>query len=162
MQELNKPINPFVNPLHVPYIEYITNTEFKHSELLTYGFEVEAETYMRLYVSKKRREFIFGTLSPKAREIFTLLLYVTNPEYQYTLLPFDKVQESFNGYSRRRYEDAIRELIKYSVIDIRSREDSSFWYNPIYFASDNRLNMFPQCKVKIKSVRVNPKPLDSL
>ena len=79
--KLSKPINPFVNALHIPYIEYVTNTEFKDSELHTYGFEVEAEDYMRLYVSKKRRNFIFGRYRDKAREIFMLILYSTNPEY---------------------------------------------------------------------------------
>lgn len=159
--QLTKPINPFVNSLHIPYIEYITNTEFKHSQLTTYGFEVEAEDHMRLYVGKSRREFIFGVLSDKARELFMLMLYCTNAEYQYTLLPYEKALDAFKKYSRRRFDDGIRELIKYSVIDIRSREDCSYWYNPAYFAADNRLSLYPECKVKIKSVRVNPKPLSS-
>lgn len=158
--QLNKPLNPFINALHVPYIEYVTDVKHVQGETKVYGFEAEADEHIRLYTSRVKREFIFNTLTDKARELYFMILYSLNREYDYVVFSYEKVQSLQKSYAIRRFADGMRDLIRYSVLDVKDKAADAYWYNPLYFSTGNRLKMFPQCKVKVKTTHVRMMELD--
>jgi len=145
-------INPFINTLYVPYKEIITSAK---DGAIESSYKIEAESYSRIYTSKARRDYIFNSLSMYARDMLMAMLYVTNYDYQYVILTYDKFKELYAAtdpnYGKRRYEDTIRELHKFSIIDCKDKERNQYWFNPVYFISGNRLNMFPECAVRVST-----------
>lgn len=148
---MQKIINPFINNLRVPYIEVIKSIKGTGDNTVVDSYKVEAEDYTRVYTSKSRREFIFS-LSMYARDLFIALHYFTHSEYKYVIITYEKVLELYSGkYGKRRYDDTIRELIKYSVIDIKDKEKGEYWYNPTYYSPTNRTKLFEECIYKIRT-----------
>lgn len=152
---INRTINPFINDLHIPYIEVIK----KGSKLGTLNevidsYEFEQIRHAKLFVSPETRNFIFSNLSMYARDMFLMLQYIINQNYTYVILTYEKIKQVYNDekYGKRRYDETIRELHKFAIIDLKSKEENSYWYNPIYFSSGDRLKMYPECKVKIQTL----------
>jgi hypothetical protein len=149
---INREINPFLNNLSVPYIEVIKTVKFINGELTKDSYELEAEQYVRLYSKKSNREFIFNELSIYARDMVLSIMYMINYDYQYIILNYDKFNKLHGGsYSRRRYDDTVRELHKKAVIDLKDKTHNQYWYNPALFAGGNRITMYPECMVKVST-----------
>jgi len=150
--QLNKLINPFINNLRVPYIEIIKKIPD------TYGgepeaYKVEAESYFRVYSSKHIRVFLYKELNMWARDMFTAIQYFTNSDYKYVIISYEKIVELYGeDYGKRRYDDTIRELIRFSIIDIKDRAENEYWYNPAYFSPTTRITLFEECLYKVKTV----------
>jgi hypothetical protein len=158
-----QPTNPFTAPLVVKYIKNVTDIipiKGKNSKIL-YGFETEAEDYTRMYTAKKYRDVILK-MTIYARDMFLTIQYFTNDSYEYVILSLDKIKELRHPekVSKRKYEDTIRELIRHDVISIRNKKDNSFWYNPRFYCAGNRLTMFEDRKLKLKTVYVTQKELN--
>lgn len=150
--QLNKTINPFVNGLTVPYKEFVTKLAPAEAGVQAFGFKVETTQHFRVYTSKARREFLFRELSVHARDLLSALQHFCNPDYKYVILTLKKMQDLCNvPLSKRRFDDTIRELVRKSIIDYKDKTAGEFWYNPAYFAAGNRLEMFPECAVKVSS-----------
>lgn len=143
-------INPFTIGLVIPYTEIITKYNDSKTED---SYKIEAESYTRVYTSKTRRLYLFSKLSMYARDMVLAMFYVTNYEYEYVILSYDKFKNLYSvsdpHYGKRRYEDTIRELHRYSIIDCKDKEKGQYWYNPAYFVTGNRLNMFPECAIRV-------------
>jgi hypothetical protein len=160
---MQKSVNPFINKLVVPYIQYIT--DIHKVTLLSddkYGYEVESEHFTRVYVSKEKRQFIFTQLSMYARDMLMAMQYFTHPSHETVILTHEKMQDLYGtAYSKRRFDDTIRELVKMAIIDYKDRKKGEFWYDPQFFASGNRLAMFEQCKVKVATKYSSVKKLSN-
>lgn len=152
---IDKAINLFKETLTVPVIKVIT--EFTDSEV-TASYDYESERYTRLYVSPAKRDFIYTNLSSDARDLLFLITQITNPDYEYTTIDYEKANEFIgknnSRYSRRKFETVLRELIRFAILDCKVQKLGQYWYNPNYFCSGNRINMFPN-NVKIVSTRVD-------
>jgi hypothetical protein len=150
----NKHINPFINNLVVPYIEYVTKIDI-HDETMEqkkFGFEVESQQHFRVYTNKTMREFLFRKLTIYARDLLSAIQHFTHPDYKYVILNQQKVEELYgHTISRRRYEDTVRELIRFAIIDCKDKSKDQYWYNPHYFSPNNRLTLFEECKLKVKT-----------
>ena len=161
--QLDKDINPFINSLRVPYIEFVTDRKFNEvkSDIESYGYEVEADKHCRVYSSVPIKVFLFQTLTMYARDLLLAIQHFTNTDYLYVIVSFDKIKELFGSQkvSKRRYEDTMRELIRNSVIDYKDKSHNQYWYNPMYFAPGSRLTLFKECKIKIKTEKVGQKLL---
>lgn len=159
---MQKYINPFIRTLRVPYIQYVTDIKhFVATGEEKYGFEVEQEAHVRLYTNKQHRQFVFG-LSMYARDMILAVQYFLNYEYEYVILTYTKMQELYGpDYKlvRRRYDDTLRELIKMAILDVKDRSKGEYWYNPEYFCPGNRLKMFEQCSIKVKTEVIEPRKL---
>lgn len=156
MQKIN---NPFTHTLVVPFIRYITDTSSLSSASVDeYGYDIEAESYTRLYNSKKHRDLIIK-LNTNEREMFLALHYFVQTGNDYLTLTYEKMAEFFPSakLSPRKYADTVRGLVKNNVIDLRSK--GVYWYNPVYLCAGSRVEMFPECSVK-KFTRISkPKKL---
>ena len=152
---INIEINPFIPSLEIPVIEVIT--EFTNNEV-TASYKYEAEKHSRLYISVAKRDLIYSTLSMYARDLLLLIMYITNFEYDYTVLTFEKVSENINKkdikYGKRRFEETVRELIRFAILSCKDKDKGYYWYNPNYFCSGNRINMFPN-NIKVILTKVD-------
>lgn len=160
---MQKAVNPFINSLIVPYIQYVTEIKsFTPIAGERYGYELETSEYVRVYTHKEIREFVFRKLSMYARDMLSACQYFVNPKYEYVIINYDKMQELYGpDYKlvRRRFDDTIRELIKMSILDVKDKAKSQYWYNPGYFCAGNRLKMYDQCKYKVMVKDVSPQKL---
>ena len=158
---VEKAINPFINDLRIPYIEYVTDMKMDDKgEMITYGYNVETDESTRLYTSKRNREFLFRNLSARARDYFTAIQYFTNKEYKYVIVTYEKMCELYGTkLSPRGYDDTIKELMKFAILDCKDKSKGEYWYNPIYFCPGNRLIMYEECAVKIMTKKVDPRKL---
>jgi hypothetical protein len=150
---INKAINPFISALRVPYVEYIKKV---NSDNTVDAFQVETESYTRVYNSKRRREFIFNNLSVWARDMLLAIQYMGIRDQRYLVISYDKLANIYGVkmYNKRRYDSTIRELISYNVIDYKSKEDNQFWYNADILCFSNRLNIYPECSYKISTIKL--------
>ena len=149
---IEKTINPFINGLHVPYIEVVKRASGHNGDYTIDSYEIEAQRYTRVYASKAIREFLYQKLSMWARDMFTAIQYFGNSEERYIIITYEKIKTLYGGtYSLRRYNDTIKELISMSMIDYKDKERDQFWYNPFYFSPGNRLSLFEECKVKVST-----------
>ena len=145
--------NPFLDDLKIEYVEI--NIIDNDNELLS-KYEMERDKFNRLYTSVDNRNFIFGELSMYAIHMFLFMQYIINHDYPYIIINYEKVETycKREKIGRRRFDDTIRELINKDVIQIRDRKDDSFWFNPKYFSSGNRLKMYPDNKIKTSTKMV--------
>lgn len=155
---LNKIHNPFINALHVPFTEAIKAIKYVEGEPAIDSFTYECEPYYRVYNSKPKREFIFS-LSMWARDMFTAIQYFTQANNKHVILTYEKMKQLYSvsdpKYGVRRYDETIRELVRHTLIDYKDKEKGEYWYNPLYFASGNRLKMYEECAIKINTIRLN-------
>jgi len=147
MAAIEKKINPFTSGLYVQYVEMVRSVKADTVD----SYEVEQARYSRLYISREIREFIFDNLTMYARDMILMMQYAVNPNYQYVILNYEKICKVYGKekYGRRRYDDTIRELQRYSILDLRDKADNSYWYNPNLFSPSSRLTLFPDCKVRV-------------
>lgn len=151
--------NPFINALVIDYIAYVVpNPKSDPDPTHVYGYMVDVMEHTRVYTSKAHRELIFK-LSDNAQKLYLFIFYSLNYNYQYVLLPFDKVAKGYKrdndkrSLSKRTWHETICELVSANVIDLKEKETQSYWINPILFFAGDRLEMFPQCGVKAVTQR---------
>lgn len=148
---VSKPINPFINTTIVPFIEVIKSMSGYGANMEVDKYEIEADTYARVYTCKANRDFIYNHLSIYARDMLMAIIYSTNTDYEYVILTYEKILELHGTYSKRRFDDTVKELVKYNIIDCKDKSKGKYWINPIFFAAGNRLTMYPACKVKVRT-----------
>lgn len=141
---MNKNENPFISSLNILYMEFNHGTNEATQEPIR-PYEVEAERFSRLYNDRARRLYLFK-LSIYARDIFMSLQYFTYNDNHYAILSYEKMEELLGKdvmYSKRKFEDSIRELVKNNIIDYKDRKKNQYWYNPVYYSPGSRLKVFP-------------------
>lgn len=150
--QINKDRNPFVNGLVVPYKEFITKYKPTDTGTHSFGYKVETDRHFRVYTSKARREFLFRELSIYARDMLSAMQHFCNPDYKYILFTYEKMQDlCTTPLSKRRFNDTVRELVRNAIIDYKDKPNGEFWYNPTFFAPGNRIEMYPECAIKVDS-----------
>lgn len=144
---MNKDRSPFLDNLVIPYKQFDHGIDQTTQEPIR-PYEVEAERYSRIYNDRAKRLYLFK-LSIYARDIFMSLQYFTYNDNHYLILSYEKMEELLGidlMYSRRKFEDSIRELIKHSIIDYKDKKANQYWYNPAYYSPGNRLRVFPDAQ----------------
>lgn len=152
---IEKKLNPFINTLVVPYLEMVTKTELDpEGGMKVYGYKVERERYARVYVKPGLRDMLFKKLSDAGLKLFWFVIYSTNPDHEYTVMSYDKVNDGYRDggarpVSPRGYKEALKELISLNLLDVKSIKDDQYWINPSFFCPGDRIGMFPQCTIKV-------------
>ena len=149
---LEKAINPFTAGLTVKYTEVIKTASGYGIDANKEVYNIELEPAIRVYNCVSNRKYIFQTLSVYARDLLLAMYYFVNHETPYVILTHEKVLELYGTYSKRRYEDTVRELIKNVIIDCKDRSRNQYWYNPVFFSSGSRLKMYPECGLKMNTI----------
>lgn len=154
---IDKPNNPYINTIPVPYTEYINHiTIVDNVPRIGNTYNIEDIKYIRMYKTKELREMLYKQLSMYARDMFMAIQYFTNDSYTYVILSYEKMNELYGtNMSRRRYDDTVKELIRFNIIDCKDKRKHEYWYNFRYFSPNNRVSLFPEASVKIRTVYNN-------
>lgn len=159
---IEKANNPYesLTGLVVPVYRKVANFKFVDGEPKAEQYFVEADNYVRLYTGPARRQHIFK-LSSKARDMFLLILYCMNHDYNYVVLSYNKVNTMHHEYGgvgtkdlyKRTFKDTIKELIAHNMLDVKDVKKETYWINPAYFFPGSRATRYPD-----NMVIVNPDP----
>lgn len=145
--------NTFINATVVRYAEVVTSVTGYGTDTTKQSYEFELDSHIRLYNCRENRDFLFSNLTMYARDLMMAIYHMVNHEYQYVVITYDKIVQLYGGkYSKRRYDDTIKELVRHNILDCKERAKGQFWYNPVFFAAGNRLKMYPECKMKVQTI----------
>jgi hypothetical protein len=88
-----------------------------------------------------------------ARDMYLSILYRVNTDYKYIILSHEIMCTLYKDtkYGKRRYDDTVKELVVNSIIDIKDKSKNQYWYNPVYFSPNNRINLFEECAFKVST-----------
>lgn len=145
-----KEINPFISNLRVKYMEVVKSIKGDGINAIVDSYLFETDTNARLFICADNREYIFDNLSIYARDFMMSMIYSLNRDYQYVIFPYEKIVELNKGkFSRRRYDDTMKELVKFGIIDLMDRGKGAYWFNPVFFVCGKRLDIYPECGIKV-------------
>jgi len=107
---------------------------------ITDNLAFEADDSTKVYNDSKRRN-TYADLTPQAIKIFLLVIMKLEKNLDYVELKIEQLQD-FTGWSKNSIYKYIDELEKSALIQRRQGKHSSYWINPRYIFSGNRLEYF--------------------
>ena len=144
--------NPFLNDFFIPVSVLTSDTTFKvvpsneHGEnpiLVKSEYVAERQQYTRLYYATGAKLLVFG-LSDRAQRLYLYILMNLERKQDYIQINKDDYMRKNNIKSRTTYTEAINELSRYCIIYQSVQYKSVYWTNPKYFASSDRVAMYPK------------------
>jgi hypothetical protein len=148
--------NPFIDNLIVPYIKVYY--EQAHWEM-TIGkkpisFEVEEEEYTRVYRNKGNFSILFK-FSAGALKLYLWIVDNLPTNSQSIKLDEKKLIEELFECSERHFKRLKAELVDNAIIV--HYKDNRYWVNPTFFASGDRLKIYPECKKLVHTMTIKNK-----
>lgn len=128
-----------VKVLSKDYVTRIINHRDEIS-VLTNNLSFEADDSTKVYNDSKRRN-TYADLSPQSIKVFLLVIMNLERNLDYVELKIEQLQD-FTGWSKNSIYKYIDELEKSALIQRRQGKHSSYWINPRYIFSGNRLEYF--------------------
>jgi len=122
--------------------DYVTKVINHRDEIsiLTNNLSFEADNSTKVYNDSKRRN-TYADLTPQAIKVFLLVIMKLERNLDYVELKIEQLQD-FTGWSKNSIYKYIDELAQSALIRRRQSKHSSYWINPRYIFSGNRLEYF--------------------
>ena len=141
--------NPFTENLTIPFVRHIKRDVPLGKELEVGDFyDVEAEKCSRVY---RKSHNLADLMSMKhGSKLFLWMLYRISEEAISICLD-DKTLAIEFGCSERTVERMRADLLQAAVI--ARKQYNEYWVNPRFFASDNRMKLFPGHTTQVALVR---------
>lgn len=140
-------INPFLATFEVPVhrVKKRYVPEWKETLNDNEFFEVESIHFMRIYRGKDKSDKmnIILNLTPSAMRLYTWMQYYI-PRDSDEIRIDDKELCGVLGISDRQVQRARLELVNSAII--YRKKENTYWVNPRYICSGNRMKMYPDNK----------------
>lgn len=147
-------LNPFLSALVVPYIRIIKK-EVSDYQLAGDGlepgdsFHVEAEKYSRLYRNVHTKSMIAALNAPALQLFMWIMLHI--PDDALSIKLDETSLTAIFDCSDKTISRMKSTLIANAVI--AKREDNRYWINPVFFASSDRLKLYPENAVIVHTIK---------
>lgn len=144
--------NPFIETLTIPFIRVINSKpipyKLANGEEITDYYDVEQQEFARIY--KNYNNYLsLSKLSGNANKLYLFITYSISKDAQSIKLDEKELCGLFKC-GDRQIKRIKAELIDEAIII--HNKDNRYWVNPRFFASGNRLTMFPENKVLITTI----------
>lgn len=145
--------NPFIETLVVPYIRVIkpevTPMELMKGDLHeSQYYDVEQQKHTRLYRETKHFTDLIALSSSAIKLILWIMYHI--PDGSPSIRIDDLQLSAVFQCSGRQMLRMRSELIKAAILS--KRDGNSYWINPRYFSSANRIDIYPECAVLVHTI----------
>jgi len=158
---VEKSTNPyvFITNLRVPVIQVIKDVKKDEDtgEYLIDEYFFEAADYNRIYTSPTLRNSVFS-LSEKARDLYLMMLYMMNADYEYIIMSYKKVNELYRSTGAKKdlnlrvFKETMKELVAHTILDLKDKAKEQYWINPNYFFQGDRSKKWPDNMVIVQTI----------
>ena len=158
---IEKNTNPyvFITNLRIPVVQVIKDVQKDETtgEYLVDEYFFEAASYNRIYTSPALRASIFA-LSDKARDLYLMMLYMLNADYEYITMSYKKVNDLYLSAGARKelnlrmFKETMKELVAHAILDLKDKSKEQYWINPNYFFQGDRSKKWPDNTVIVQTI----------
>lgn len=138
-------LNPFLGNLKIQVNKVTFERQYqkdKDGEWMPVEKDLEVDNSCRVYVGKDRRLKMIN-LSARAKDLLLWIIYEAESQSEWLWINKHRYMAESGVSSINTYKSALVELIKNGYL-ISSVVKDTYWINPDYFFSGNRVNKFPK------------------